>query len=56
MKNKEITDSIYYAADSGITLPPDSHVERLPRIHSFYTSERYCKGDFYWVEEWGGKY
>lgn len=57
MKNKEITDSIEYAKRIQLSiLPPDSHVQRLiPDSFVFYRPKDIVSGDFYWMEEWGGK-
>jgi serine phosphatase RsbU (regulator of sigma subunit)/Tfp pilus assembly protein PilF len=57
IKNKEITDSIKYAKRlQEAILPPQTLVKRLlPDSFIFYKPKDIVSGDFYFVEEWGGK-
>ncbi len=56
-KNKEITDSIKYAKHLQLAiLPPDNLVNKLlPDSFVLYKPKDIVSGDFYWIEEWGGK-
>jgi serine phosphatase RsbU (regulator of sigma subunit) len=57
IKNKEITDSIKYAKRlQEAILPPNALVKRLlPESFVLYKPKDIVSGDFYYVEEWGGK-
>lgn len=57
IKNKEITDSIKYAKRlQEAILPPQALVKRLlPESFVLYKPKDIVSGDFYFVEEWGGK-
>jgi tetratricopeptide (TPR) repeat protein len=57
IKNKEITDSIKYAKRlQEAILPPNALVKRLlPDSFILYKPKDIVSGDFYYVEEWGGK-
>jgi serine phosphatase RsbU (regulator of sigma subunit) len=57
IKNKEITDSIKYAKRlQEAILPPSALVKRLlPDSFVLYKPKDIVSGDFYFVEEWGGK-
>jgi serine phosphatase RsbU (regulator of sigma subunit) len=57
IKNKEITDSIKYAKRlQEAILPPQHFVKKLlPDSFILYKPKDIVSGDFYYVEEWGGK-
>jgi tetratricopeptide (TPR) repeat protein len=57
LKNKEITDSIKYAKRlQEAILPPAALVKKLlPESFILYKPKDIVSGDFYFVEEWGGK-
>jgi tetratricopeptide (TPR) repeat protein len=57
LKNKEITDSIKYAKRlQEAILPPAAFVKKLlPDSFVLYKPKDIVSGDFYFVEEWGGK-
>jgi serine phosphatase RsbU (regulator of sigma subunit)/lipoprotein NlpI len=57
IKNKEITDSIKYAKRlQEAILPPNALVKRLlPDSFILYKPKDIVSGDFYYIEEWGGK-
>jgi serine phosphatase RsbU (regulator of sigma subunit)/Tfp pilus assembly protein PilF len=56
-RNKNITDSIIYAKRIQQAILPTNETIRksLPDSFIFYKPKDIVSGDFYWLDEWGGK-
>lgn len=56
-KNKEFTDSIRYASRIQQALLPSTEaiLRQLPGAVVFFRPRDIVSGDFYWMEQWGGK-
>jgi serine phosphatase RsbU (regulator of sigma subunit)/Tfp pilus assembly protein PilF len=57
LKNKDITDSIYYAQriQNAILPSVDYQNKLIPGSFTFFKPKDIVSGDFYWMEQWGNK-